>query len=303
MYEPVVQSAVRAVEDCGDGRAFCVEGFFCSCFQSTHAGRARGEWFVKKLFCIALMALAGIVHAEDVRKSSAFFKEPASPRELAMVHTKLGAEYFAQGNLVVAMDELARAIQMDEKYPEAWSTRALVYMEMKEFENAQSDFQKALRIAKDNPNVLNNYGWFLCRTGKFQEGLKEVLKAARDPLYTTPGLAYMNAGYCSVELNDLERAEQYLRQAANTMESPKLDIQWARLFLKAGVLDRARMHIDKALKSMEPPTALALELGYHVATAMKDDVAAGAFLRQLENRYPLSEEYRKSKADFSNRTP
>jgi type IV pilus assembly protein PilF len=85
------------------------------------------------------------------------------PRSRAKIHTELGALYFQEGNIPVAMEELTVAIYIDKTYAPAYSMRALVHHHLREPNHAEDNFREALRYGPDDPEIANNYGWFLCR--------------------------------------------------------------------------------------------------------------------------------------------
>ena len=62
---------------------------------------------------------------------------------------------------------------------------------------AGSSFERAPRSSRPNdPDINNNYGWFLCQTGREKESINYFVAALKNPLYTTPENAYVNAGVC-----------------------------------------------------------------------------------------------------------
>ena len=91
------------------------------------------------------------------------------PRSRAKLHTELGTLYFQDRNVPVAMEELTIAIYIDPTYAPAYGMRALVHNYLREPQHAEDNFREALRYAPDDPEIANNYGWFLCQNGKYKE--------------------------------------------------------------------------------------------------------------------------------------
>jgi type IV pilus assembly protein PilF len=195
------------------------------------------------------------------------------PRERAKIHTELGAMYFQVGNNAVALDELQIAIKADSSYFPAYSVRGLVRLGLKEYDKAEDDFRQALNIAPNDPEVNNNYGWFLCQTGKERQSIAYFLNALKSPLYETPDRAYTNAGTCAMKAGDLEGAQNYL------------------LFYKRGILEESKIYLNDALRMMEPPTADALWLGLRLERKLGNRSAESGYASQLRSRYPSSPEY------------
>ncbi len=76
------------------------------------------------------------------------------------------------------------------------SARGMLYDRLGKPEKADNEFRTALRLAPHDPDMINNYAVYLCQNGRTDEGVKNFLEAARNPLYRTPEAAYTNAGVC-----------------------------------------------------------------------------------------------------------
>ena len=215
------------------------------------------------------------------------------PRNRARIHTELGALYFQGGSMAVALDELAIALAADSSYFQAYSIRGLVHAALREYNKAEADFQRALNLAPNDPEVNNNYGWYLCDTGKERQSIAYFLNALKSPLYETPERAYANAGTCAMKAGDLEGAQGYLLQALQMSRdggmTPRL--QMAKLLFKRGTYEEAHIYLGDALKLMAPPTAEALWLGIRVERKLGNRSLEGGYAAQLRGRYPSSPEY------------
>lgn len=221
--------------------------------------------------------------------------EPSAsdPRSRAKIHTELGALYFQAGNPAVALEHLAMALEIDSRFHQANSIRGLVYASLREFAKAEADFARALSRAPNDPEVNNNYGWFLCETGKESQSIAYFLKAVKDPLYETPDRAYANAGNCALKAGDLDKAQEYLLQAVRLSRDGAANarLSLARLFYKRGIYAESRIYLGDVLRMMEPPTADALWLGLRLERKLGNKGAEGGFAAQLRSRYPTSNEY------------
>lgn len=215
------------------------------------------------------------------------------PRNRAKIHTELGAAYFQAGNPAAALDHLGIALNIDSSFHQAYSVRGLVHSSLKEYDKAERDFQRALSIAPNDPEVNNNYGWFLCESGKARQSITYFLNALKSPLYETPAVAYTNAGSCAMKSGDLDGAQHYLLQALQLSRDGGLSARQllARLFYLRGNFEEARAYITDALKQMEPPTAEALWLAIRLERKLGNRQAEGGFAAQLRGRYPTSPEY------------
>lgn len=215
------------------------------------------------------------------------------PRNRAKVHTELGAAYFQAGNNAVALDELDIAIKADADYYPAFSIRGLVFGALKEYARADDDFRRALEIAPHDPEVNNNFGWYLCESGRERQSITYFLNALKSPLYETPERAYGNAGNCALKAGDLDGAQGYLLKALQMSrdEGMLVRLQLAKVFYRKGILEESKIYLKDALKLMEPPTAEALWLGLRLERKMGNRSAESGFASQLRSRYPSSPEY------------
>jgi len=217
----------------------------------------------------------------------------SDPRSRAKIHTELGALYFQAGSAAAALEHLAMALQIEPGFFQANSVRGLVYASLREYAKAEADFARALSRAPNDPEVNNNYGWFLCETGKEKQSIQHFDRALRDPLYETPDRAYTNAGSCLLKAGDLDQAQNYLLQAVRISRNGAVParVGLARIFYQRGNLEESRLYLNDALRMMEPPTADALWLGVRLERKLGNKAAESGFASQLRSRYPTSAEY------------
>lgn len=225
--------------------------------------------------------------------------EPASQAAIsdggthrARAHTELGTAYFQAGNMAVALEEVRIAIRADRSYAPAYNLSGLVHMYLRENVIAEQNFLEGLRLAPGDPEISNNYGWFLCQTGREQDGITQFLAAVKNPLYATPELSLVNAGICSMQLGDLKAAEDYLDKALRLGRNtgPAL-VQLATLTLRQKRYQDAEDYLLRLHKQNEP-TAESLALAVRVARGLGDRKQEANFTAQLRKRFPDSKEAR-----------
>lgn len=218
----------------------------------------------------------------------------ATPKDVhtrAKLHTELASLYFQSGNLIVALEELTIAISINPNYAQAYSTRGLVLYYIKEFESAEKDFQRALSLNDKDPEISNNYGWYLCQTGKVKESIDYFLKAIRNPLYQTPEVAHLNAGACYVKLGELDLAEDFIRKTLRfSPDNLQALFQLAEISYKRGNYDAARERLMSVVRKIEP-TADMLWLLLRIERRLGDKTAEASLTTQLRRKYPDSPEY------------
>ncbi|WP_300453419.1 type IV pilus biogenesis/stability protein PilW [Accumulibacter sp.] len=220
-------------------------------------------------------------------------RRPTAPRDArtrAKLHTELGALYLQSGNLAVALQELLIAIDIDPNYAKAYSTRGLAHFGIREMSLADRDFQRALSLDGADPEISNNYGWFLCQIGREKEGIGYLQRALKNPLYETPERAYLNAGACYAKLGDLESAETFVQQSLRlTPGNPQAQLQLAGINYRRGDLQLASEQASELVRKAEP-SAEALWLLVRIERKLGNRQAEARWTSQLRRRFPLSPE-------------
>ncbi|MES2771672.1 MAG: type IV pilus biogenesis/stability protein PilW [Pseudomonadota bacterium] len=258
---------------------------------------ARYALLASLCLCLALPCSAqnAVQATSEVRTTGAV----NSPRNRAKLHTELGALYLQDGNMAVALEELKTAIKADESYAPAYNVRGLLHLYLREIALAEEDFKRALNITDNDPEINNNYGWFLCQTGQEKNAIAYFLKALKNPLYQTPERAYINAGVCSQKANDLSGAEAFFSQALRHLPAnPQVLIQLAGIHYKQGNFTLARQELSDALRNVEPNAEI-LWLAFRIEHRLGNRSGETDYANQLRRKFPESAEYKAfTKGDF-----
>lgn len=213
----------------------------------------------------------------------------SSQRESARIHTELGAGYYAQNRLGIALEEFTTATQADPTYALGYNGLGLVYGALGEDVKADASFRKALQLDPQSAESHNNYGSFLCSRSRIDESVSHFLEAVKNPLYATPGIAYMNAGLCSMRKKDVANAEAYFKNAVQLQ--PLLfqaSYQLSLINYERGRFPEARAHLQDAMRG--DPTAEMLWLGVRIERALGDRDAEASHALLLRKKYPNSEQ-------------
>lgn len=247
-------------------------------------------------FCFATLALLTVSPALAEKSVAppvdAFAgSTPKDVHTRAKLHTELGSLYFQNGNWITALEELTLAVSINPDYAQAYSTRGLVLYQIKELESAEKDFQRALDLDQKDPEINNNYGWFLCQTGKEKESIAYFQRAIKNKLYQTPETAYLNAGTCYAKLGELDLADEFIRKNLRfSPDNPQALFQLANVTYKRGNYDAARAHLQSVLRLSEP-NAEALWLLVRVERRLGNHSAEARQSNQLRQKFPDSPEY------------
>lgn len=238
----------------------------------------------------AMMVLVATLTSGCASSPSDDGSEENDRRRAAELNTQLGREYMTRGQYEIALEKLKRAVESDNDYAPAHTMLAVLYETLGEDENAGKHFEAAVRAAPNNGDANNNYGTFLCRTGKSERADRYFLAALDDPFYQTPEVAMANAGACAVQRGELAQADTYLRQAlAYDPNFPDALLSLALLNYEQGELMRARAFLQR-FDGVAEMTAESLLLGYRIETDLDNPEDAVLYRNELIQQFPSAPE-------------
>lgn len=219
--------------------------------------------------------------------------EPKDPiEEAGRINARLAMEYLKRDNLQVAQEKIDKALVQNPKDVNVQLSAGLVYERLHDNKEAEKHFRLALRAAPDSPEALNALGSFFCRNKQQAKGVEMFVKAATNPLYRTPFVAYTNAGVCARSAGNLDQAERFLRQALTSqVDYPETYAQLAGVLHDRGNNLQARAFVERFF-AIAPATPDMLLLGHNIEVALKDKGAADVFKERLQKEFPNSEQTR-----------
>lgn len=233
------------------------------------------------LLAVAFLGSAAPASAE---KSS----ERANREQAARVNAQLAMTYLRQGDLVSARDKIEKALAQNPRTPETQMAAGFVYDRLGQDRKAAEHFARAVKLDRDNADVLNNAAVFECRKGDKKTGVEYFLRAAESPLYRTPEVAYSNAGRCARADGNPKDAEKYFRQSLDIRpDQPETLLELADLLHQTGANMSARAFLQR-YAAAAPASADSLWLGYRVETALGDRDAAAEYARRLRTEFAVS---------------
>ena len=163
-----------------------------------------------RIALLLTLALAGCVTSSN---NPQFNNDQVSMEKASQDNVALGMQYMQQGNRDVAMQKIQKAIQQNPDNADAYMAEAILYSTIGDPSRADDAYKIALRKAPDNPELQNNYAVFLCQNKRPREAVDYFLRAAANPMYSTPDAAYANAGVCAGYIPDPAASEKYFRKS------------------------------------------------------------------------------------------
>lgn len=213
-----------------------------------------------------------------------------SDQRRAQIRLELAVDYYQQHQLPVALDEIKKALQADPDLSDAYGVRALIYMDMGETQLADENFGRAIRLAPNNPDLTNNYGWFLCQNGRAAESIGYFEATLKSRSYQYPSKALNNAGLCSLKLKNPAAAERYFKQAFQfDPGNASAALNLAKIHYERKEYERAQFYTGRLLKSDEFSAEI-LWLAVKSEHKLNDRMAEASLGTQLRRRFPTSPE-------------
>ncbi len=238
--------------------------------------------FALPLLLVSLLVLSAC-NTANVQPETGY-----EPGKLAEVNVQLGVAYMKEGQNEVALKKLRHALELDSSYPMAHNMLGVLYERLGEYDKADAEYRRSVSLAPRDPVILNNYGQFLCQRGHTKEAEKQFLAALANPLYTTPEVAYTNAGTCVEQSGDSTRAEDYYRKALQSNpQMPTALLRMARISYDKGKFLSARGYLQRYLE-VAPHSPESLWLGIRIERQLGDHDAEASYSLLLRSKYPES---------------
>jgi type IV pilus assembly protein PilF len=243
------------------------------------------------LFGLTLLLAGCVTSGQNSSSNNSNIYNETEITGRARAHSDLGAAYLQQGKYEIALSEFNEAIQIDPSFALAYNGLGLVYAALGEDAKADASYKKSIQLQPRSSESHNNYGSFLCSRKRYDESIKHFLEAVKNPLYSTPNLAYANAGICSARKNDLNNAEIYLNKALQIEPlTHSAATQLAEIQFNRGDVVTAKRTLQNAL--VAKPSAETLWLGIKIERALGDKDSVSSYALQLRQQYPNSEQTR-----------
>jgi type IV pilus assembly protein PilF len=127
--------------------------------------------------------------------------------EATEARTKLGLAYLKQGDKTKALKNLLIALRYSPHDLTVNMSLAHYYTLVDNYSQANSYYHAIMQQYPNTPEVLNNYGVFLCHYGKFSQAsiiFKKVFSLPVTPQIVT---SYFNSGLCAQKNHNVAEAK------------------------------------------------------------------------------------------------
>lgn len=131
----------------------------------------------------------------------------------AVTNARLGLAYLSKGFYTQSKERLLSALRDDPAIAAGWYSMAFYLEKTGNNMLAEKYYRKAIAVEPHSGSAKNNYGTFLCRSGRYPESIHYFVQAANEKTYLDSAGAYENAGICALMMKDNKAATQYFHQA------------------------------------------------------------------------------------------
>src|SRR5579864_7771973 len=182
--------------------------------------------------------------------SAGGFVPPADMKADELVESARAAQ--EAGNLTVAEALLKHATEIDPKNKFAWNNLGLVYLQMRQDDQAITAFQKQIEINPYDEFAYNNLGRTYWNDRKYDEAVKAFNKQLENnPL---DKFAHGNLGAMYAEWHKYDLAVPELEKAASlTPDSAELQVSLGDAYLNLGQDEKALATFDHAVELNATP--------------------------------------------------
>jgi tetratricopeptide (TPR) repeat protein len=156
------------------------------------------------------------------------------------------------GNLPVALVLLQRATELDPKNKVAWNNLGLVYLAMRENDQAIAAFQKQIEVNPYDEFAYNNLGRVYWNDRKYDDAVKAFDKQLQNNPLDKAAHALLGSMYAEWHKYDLAVPELE-KAAALTPDSGELQVSLGDAYLNLGQDDKALTTFDHAVELAATP--------------------------------------------------
>jgi tetratricopeptide (TPR) repeat protein len=194
-----------------------------------------------------------------------------SGRNLAILYSNRGTEWFDKDDLDRALQDHSQAIRIDRTYASAWLNRGNVYATKGQRARAIDEYDEAIRLDPKNAKALNNRGDELRQMGEHMRALRDFDEAIR--IEPSP-VRYSNRCFARAIVGEAAGAVSDCNESLRTRPGNSIALSRRGFaYLKLGQLDKAIADFDAALDQI-PRQSRSL-FGRGIAKLWKGDRAGG----------------------------
>jgi Tfp pilus assembly protein PilF len=217
-------------------------------------------------------------------------KNDLSKADRARMLVDLANGAILEGDSTGALQALLQAEELSPDLPELHHSKALAYYAKKDLLTALVEARKAVELMPNYSDANNTLGKLLVDAGKYREAEKPLLKAANDPVFRDAFKAHTNLGILYYRQGDYDLALKHLDKAVEMTSAQACVANYYRghVYLRSGKFNDAITSYDLATQRFCAGFADAhLALGIAYERSKQYDRARKKFL-DIKQTFPNS---------------
>lgn len=171
------------------------------------------------VFTLSSLLLVGC--ANKVTNNTTKANATTDNKKLSDNYVNSALEYLNHNALHVALDNANSAISANHDNARAYMVRGVIYQQLNESMNAESNFKQSLKLNNSSPYAHVNYANFLCSQKRYDEAFISFNSAINNPSYLNPEIGYYNRGKCYFQNNELDLANEDLLKSISYNHIPQ----------------------------------------------------------------------------------
>ncbi|MEC9328969.1 MAG: hypothetical protein VYD25_05850 [Pseudomonadota bacterium] len=219
------------------------------------------------------------------------------------LHTRLGIGYLQQGRLAAAQEELEFALRLGTDDSGANHAMALLKVKLGESAAADQYFLHALAGDSNNRAARNDYGMYLCDTGRVDAGIGQLEQVLKDPFNDARYRSHFGMATCLSHDKQYQAAADHLSKALEARpnnrfvlyESAVVSHELGRFLSARGYLERYFEH--------GTPSANSLLLAVKNELSLGSDELVQLYAYQLRSSYPSSSQAKEARSLLAGSSP
>jgi len=254
-----------------------------------------GHWAVATMMLAAVLAGcaargpggAPVGDSKDIVTSS----DESDGSKRAHVRLELAAGYYGRGQMTIALDQVKLAIIADPTLAEAYNMRGLIYANLGDDKLAEESYRRALQLAPQDADSMQNFGYFLCQRKRYPEASALFDQALAVPRYRDSARTLLTKGVCQAFAGQLAESEASLVRAYEIEPgNPSVSVNLSEVLYRRGDYERARFYIRRVNGVPALQGAQTLWLAARIEQRLGNRTGAQDLGEQLRRRFPDSKE-------------
>ena len=244
---------------------------------------------------LAVLLLSGALSC-CVTTTTGGFMADASEERAATDYIQLALAYFDNRDMPGARRHVNNALDIDNGISDAYMVLAMIFQREGDLDLADSNYQRAISLDKDNASARNNYAAMLFSQERFRESYEQLERVANDTSYEGRSLVFEGLGRSALRLGRQEEAKAAFQRALQLNENLFIaPLELALIYFDQQDYPRARQYYRNYLTTIQflqlPHTPRALLAGIQIEGYFQNKEFVENFSLVLSTLYPTSPEY------------